>query len=402
MDQSRYGYPLGQPPQPPHGLDWHRQHEPLPQPYAGFWRRFVASFIDGIMLVIASKVLDVIVQRLVDRIIDPEPNSVLSVSIWLLSSVLFYVVVYWLYFALQESSKWQATPGKRALGIAVTDLTGNRISFGRATGRHFAHLISLITFLIGYLIQPFTERRQALHDIIAGTLVVRTEWAHLGSVQPPIVDPRIGPSRKGGLPGWAVGIVAAVLLLCVGCAAVGVAGVRPLRHKFERSTTNEIADVLTLQISAVPRSTNRLVLDEVTLDINNVMSSGGVKVNWTSDGTTIAGFVTNIDRSGIALMANGTEMYNAVPAIVDDHVDVTAVNVDAGTFLKILLPKKSFEQGLELGINRALASKGLRPTGVTLNNGTLVIAVVPLDGTDCGSDNCIWVDPAATPPNDTL
>jgi uncharacterized RDD family membrane protein YckC len=77
-----------------------------------------------------------------------------------------------LYFAILESSVWQATLGKRALGVVVTDLSGDRISFGRATGRHFAHYLSAI-FLIGFLVQPFTAKRQALHDKIAGTLVVR-------------------------------------------------------------------------------------------------------------------------------------------------------------------------------------------------------------------------------------
>jgi uncharacterized RDD family membrane protein YckC len=73
-----------------------------------------------------------------------------------------------------ESSAWQATLGKRVLGVVVTDLAGDRISFGRATGRYFASQISCAIFLIGYLMQPFTKKRQTLHDKIAGTLVVRS------------------------------------------------------------------------------------------------------------------------------------------------------------------------------------------------------------------------------------
>ena len=80
----------------------------------------------------------------------------------------------WIYCAGSESSSWQATPGKRILGIAVTDLAGSRISFARASGRYLAESLSSALFLIGYLVQPFTERRQALHDVLAGTLVVRT------------------------------------------------------------------------------------------------------------------------------------------------------------------------------------------------------------------------------------
>ena len=67
-----------------------------------------------------------------------------------------------------------ATPGKMACGIKVTDLDGRRISFGRATGRFFGKILSTLILLIGFLMQPFTARKQALHDILAGTLVVKS------------------------------------------------------------------------------------------------------------------------------------------------------------------------------------------------------------------------------------
>jgi uncharacterized RDD family membrane protein YckC len=72
-----------------------------------------------------------------------------------------------------ESSAWQGTLGKKALGLTVTDLEGRRISFGRATGRYFAKIISTLILCIGYMMAGFTERKQALHDMIAGTLVLR-------------------------------------------------------------------------------------------------------------------------------------------------------------------------------------------------------------------------------------
>jgi uncharacterized RDD family membrane protein YckC len=83
------------------------------------------------------------------------------------------MIIGWLYDALQESSVHQATFGKRACGLRVTDLNGQRISFARATGRHFAEILSAITLFIGYMMAGWTERKQALHDIIAGTYVVR-------------------------------------------------------------------------------------------------------------------------------------------------------------------------------------------------------------------------------------
>ena len=80
----------------------------------------------------------------------------------------------WIYEVAMESSAKQATVGKMALGLKVTDLEGRRISFARATGRHFAKLISGMIFLVGYIMAGFTQRKQALHDMIAGTLVQRT------------------------------------------------------------------------------------------------------------------------------------------------------------------------------------------------------------------------------------
>jgi len=84
------------------------------------------------------------------------------------------LIVGWLYYAYLESGETQATWGKRMLGLYVTDLSGNRITFGRASGRFFAKIISrLIPFWIGYIMAGFTERRQALHDMIASCLVLR-------------------------------------------------------------------------------------------------------------------------------------------------------------------------------------------------------------------------------------
>jgi uncharacterized RDD family membrane protein YckC len=81
----------------------------------------------------------------------------------------------WIYEAAMESSSKQATLGKMALGLKVTDLEGRRISFARATGRHFSKIISGCILLIGYIMAGFTQRKQALHDMIAGTLVERTQ-----------------------------------------------------------------------------------------------------------------------------------------------------------------------------------------------------------------------------------
>ena len=79
----------------------------------------------------------------------------------------------WLYFALMESSANQATLGKMAIGIKVTDMSGRRIGFGQATGRYFGKILSSMILLIGYIMAAFTEKKQALHDMLAGCLVVK-------------------------------------------------------------------------------------------------------------------------------------------------------------------------------------------------------------------------------------
>ena len=88
-------------------------------------------------------------------------------TLWMLGS--------WVYESLMESASKQATLGKMVLGLKVTDMEGRRISFSRATGRHFAKIISGMIFAVGYIMAGFTQRKQALHDMIAGTLVQRTQ-----------------------------------------------------------------------------------------------------------------------------------------------------------------------------------------------------------------------------------
>jgi uncharacterized RDD family membrane protein YckC len=78
----------------------------------------------------------------------------------------------WLYEAFMLSSEWQATVGKRAMSIAVTGLDGQRITFARATGRHFAKFVSAFLIGIGFIMAAFTARKQALHDMMAETLVI--------------------------------------------------------------------------------------------------------------------------------------------------------------------------------------------------------------------------------------
>ena len=131
-----------------------------PRNYAGFWIRFGAIFLDGLILLVANSL---IVYLMTGSIVSPGFFSLPQ---------LMTIIMGWLYFALQERGPAQATLGKRALGLKVTDLNGNRISFGRATGRHFGKWLSAIILLIGFLMMVWSEKRQTLHDMMAGTLVL--------------------------------------------------------------------------------------------------------------------------------------------------------------------------------------------------------------------------------------
>ena len=122
--------------------------------YGGFWVRVVAAIIDGVLLAIVGVVLGLVVG-------DRTTESLVS------------TVVGWLYYAGMESSARQATLGKMAMGLAVTDLSGDRVSFLRATGRYFAKILSALILLIGFIMVAFTEKKQGLHDMLAGTLVVK-------------------------------------------------------------------------------------------------------------------------------------------------------------------------------------------------------------------------------------
>jgi uncharacterized RDD family membrane protein YckC len=147
--------------------------------YAGFWLRFVAWIIDRIVLQVATgfivfPLFGIASIRTMMRMHQPmAPEDMFPLIASLGRIAIAALVLQWLYYALLESSTWQATLGKKALGLEVTDLSGRRISFARATGRYFSRIISALTLLIGYIMAGFTQKKQALHDMLAGTLVIK-------------------------------------------------------------------------------------------------------------------------------------------------------------------------------------------------------------------------------------
>ena len=143
--------------------------------YGGFWRRFLALIIDSIILSAVFWALTLFLPPLViihsfSSSADEGLNFIANLTT--LGSIVSFGGS-WLYFALLESSARGATVGKMALSMRVTDLNGQRISFMRATGRYFAKFLSGLILSIGYIMVAFTARKQGLHDMIAGTLVMR-------------------------------------------------------------------------------------------------------------------------------------------------------------------------------------------------------------------------------------
>jgi len=143
--------------------------------YAGFWLRLLAYLIDSFLLAIF--VGFAILRPMMMRAgISADNPWVLftGTSRQVFAINLAVTMASWLYWSLMESSVWQATPGKKMLGLRVTDLEGRRISMARASGRYFGKAISTLTLLLGFAMAGFTEKKQALHDMIAGCLVMRS------------------------------------------------------------------------------------------------------------------------------------------------------------------------------------------------------------------------------------
>jgi uncharacterized RDD family membrane protein YckC len=155
-------------------------------PYAGFWLRAVAYLLDG--LIVGVVTVPIIIGLAVATGLSAalgsmgenagnDPAAIFATAGFVMFFSLLLLILLgglWLYYALLESSNWQGTVGKKALGLIVTDLDGRRVSFARATGRFFSRLITgLVPLMIGYILAGITAKKQALHDMIAGTLVLR-------------------------------------------------------------------------------------------------------------------------------------------------------------------------------------------------------------------------------------
>jgi uncharacterized RDD family membrane protein YckC/Tfp pilus assembly major pilin PilA len=191
----------------------HGSTQPLPDHlhapwlHAGFWRRFAAYIIDTLILSAAAFVLYMVfimAVMLPAAAVGNRHAASPAVLVAMLLFLLGIVVVQWLYFALCESSAWQATPGKMALNLCVTDACGRRIGFGQATGRYFGKILSGFILDIGFMMAGWTARKQALHDLMASCCVVRKDG--LAAFERGDLD---GNATQVGapMPGWAIALI---------------------------------------------------------------------------------------------------------------------------------------------------------------------------------------------------
>lgn len=182
--------------------------------YAGFWKRTAAYLLDYVIFVTAVWIINLIVGISMALLISSQPKDTASPLpfVLLLGYLVILLAVYLFYYVYLESSSWQATPGKLALGIKVTDLHGNRISFWRSLGRHAGFLVSSLTACIGYMMCGWTAHKQCLHDMMADCLVVDRNY-----------DPQQAP-EPAKTPAWtiALAVLGTILMLSfllgIGCA----------------------------------------------------------------------------------------------------------------------------------------------------------------------------------------
>lgn len=141
--------------------------------YAGFWRRVAAFIIDILITFLMSMLVIAPISFALGVAAAYSPSFTQGEATAAGIGFAVDVIIQWLYFTILEASAMQATLGKRLLGMKVTDTDGRRIGFGKANGRYWSKIFSALILFIGFLMVAFTKQKQGLHDLMAGTLVLK-------------------------------------------------------------------------------------------------------------------------------------------------------------------------------------------------------------------------------------
>lgn len=281
-------------------------------PYADFWVRLAAFIIDSLIL---SVVLWVAVPMAVTAALGKFPP-------WL---GIVCTLGYFLYYAIFEASGMQATLGKKALGLKVTDLQGEQISFARALGHAFARIISNFTFLIGYFICAFTPKRQTLHDMVSGTLVVRKRFE-------PEEVANAGPAPSGG----SMAVVVIIVAVFFGIAIIGI-----------------------LAAIAIPAYQDYTIRAQVTEGLNAASAYKAAVAEAYAGGTEFAG----ISSESLNLQAPALQYVDSL-AVISGAIEIKYGNranrLIAGKSL-VLVPGADAERSVVWICGRADAPDGVEP-----------------------------------------
>jgi uncharacterized RDD family membrane protein YckC len=282
--------------------------------YAGFWRRFAAYAIDYVLVLLAGIVLGVLVIRA--GIVEDGTQG--RFTLWL-------VVGYFLYCVLFESSPWQATVGKRVIGIKVTNRHDERIGLARAAVRFVAKLLSVLTLFVGYLLIAVTQRRQALHDLIAGTLVThdgvrrRPAWV-VATISAAACVPLLGVAAAVALPAYQDYVIRAQVSEGLALAS----GYRAAVEAAWRNSPRDFADLTSDSVgTGLPRAGRHVESIEIVSGM--IVISYGAAANEAIGGSVLA-LVPALDRQRTLGWACG---YGPAPAgfevVFEGHAGYTDI-----------------------------------------------------------------------------
>jgi len=302
-------------------------HFHSPTLHAGFWQRFAAYLIDCLILVPAFFVLEfVLVIPLVAVGASNHQAGAGPALGWMIFVWLLIIVLPWLYFAICESSRLQATPGKLAIGLRVTNIYGRRIGFGQATGRYFGKFISGLIMNIGYMMAGWTARKQALHDLMADCCVVRRDA--LVAFENGTLDTS-GGVPGSGMPGWAVGLIVVGAFFFVAVPIVAILAAIAIPAYQDYLIRSQVAEGIALADGA------KTAVAEYAFNNRGALPSDNAAAGLASAGSISGNYVAQVEvRGGDIVVTYGNRANQRIASqhlLLHPHGDKSSVQWSCGS-----------------------------------------------------------------------